>query len=108
MRTHFERDRRGRQDLRQRGTRALPHVAQATDDLGQYLRSLTDMLGPRHDEQISARVGETRLLAESWDHLIVGVAIATKDAGVKSLSRGLRRVREGGRSPTMTADFCVT
>lgn len=78
------------------GTPPFPHVVavgDASDDLAHYLRGMTDLLGAGYDEEISSRVGETRMITQSWKHLIIGVAIAMKDPAVKSLSRNLRRVR---------------
>lgn len=71
----------------------FPHLTEGASDLAHYLRGLTDLLGPDYDERIDARVGATRMVAESWDHLIVAVALPVSDVANKSLSRGLKRVR---------------
>lgn len=77
----------------------FPHLTEGTEDLAHYLSGLTDLLGPGHDDRIKARVGATRMVAESWEDLIVAVAIAVNHEGNKSLARGLRRVCKKVRIP---------
>lgn len=71
----------------------FPHLTEGTEDLAHYLSGLTDLLGPGYDDRIDARIGATRMVSESWDYLIVAVAVPVNGEGNKSLSRGLRRAR---------------
>jgi len=72
----------------------FPHVLEGTvDGLENYLVKLTDMLAPGDDPRIDARIGETRLVAEEWDSLVIAISIRVCHPGNKSLSRRLRAVR---------------
>jgi hypothetical protein len=72
----------------------FPPVDHGHEEIAYYLRAACNMLGPQHDERLDLKVGEIRILAESWRDLIVAIAIPVRDPGVKSLVRGLRRARK--------------
>jgi hypothetical protein len=69
-------------------------ISLTDQSLYRYLRGLTNLLATGDDERIDARVGQTRIVAEAWKHLIVAVAIPSADPAIKSLIRNLRRVRK--------------
>lgn len=85
----------------------FPHVCDdGAPELCHYLRGLSDLLAPvdedRIDAKIELKIGATRFVAESWHEagdapLLVAVAIPQNHAGVKSLMRGLRRIRKKNR-----------
>jgi hypothetical protein len=77
----------------------FPHVVGGPDAVTHYLRRFTDMLGPGYDERIDAKIGEIRIVTESWGQLIVSVAIRVRDPGAKSLARGLRRAQKKVEGP---------
>ncbi len=85
----------------------FPHVHDGAPELVHYLRGLTDLLAPvdedRVDAKVELKVGAMRFVVESWHEggdapLLVGVAIPQNHPGVKSLMRGIRRVRKKKRT----------
>lgn len=85
----------------------FPHLTDGAPELCHYLRGLTDLIAPVDEERIDAKVefkvGAMRFVAESWHDVgdapvLVAVAIPHNDPGVKSLMRGIRRVRKKNRT----------